>query len=135
MENRRTTRTVGALALALGLTVATAGCAGSQSEATYGERDVGDDEAAVVVDNMNSGVSDLTVYIMGEFGTRRRLGSVGLSGEETFTVEGLNWGGQFRLVGDPLGGGEIESRTFQMRPGTVVEWRIRDNVLYAGQGG
>lgn len=135
MENRRTTRTVGALALALGLSVATAGCAGSQSEATYGERDRGDDEAAVVVDNVNSGVSDLTVYIVGEFGTRQRLGSVGLSDEETFTVEGLNWGGQFVLVGDPLGGREIESRSFQMTPGTVVEWRIRDNVLYAGQGG
>lgn len=135
MKRARKTKAAATTVLAALLAVAPAACGGGgEVESPYG--DLGPREALVVVDNENTAISEMTVYLVPANGVRRRLGTVTLDARETFTVTEANWGSGFTLVGDPAGSGRIVTRRFQLARGNVIEWEVsRNRVFYAGRTG
>ena len=116
-----------ALALsALFLGVA-AGCHQSVG-ARASEGSVPDGEVTVRV--INHSWLDVTVYIVQ--GTRReRLGSATATATTTFTValRRLANGGEYRLLGDPVGSRtSVRSEPLYAQDGDVVTWTLEDNL-------
>lgn len=79
--------------------------------------------AAVIV---NHGRLDVRVYVVGD-GTRDLLGFVTAGSIQRFTIEpDIVRAAWLTLTADPVGSTEvIETDSFQLRPGDVVEWTIR----------
>ncbi len=79
--------------------------------------------AAVIV---NHGRLDVRVYVTGD-GTRDLLGFVTAGSIQRFTIEpDIVRAAWLTLSADPVGStGVIETDSFVLRPGDVVEWTIR----------
>jgi hypothetical protein len=79
--------------------------------------------AAVIV---NHGQLDVRVYVVGD-GTRDLLGFVTAGSIRRFTIDpDIVRAAWLTLTADPVGSTEIiETDSFVLRPGDVVEWTIR----------
>lgn len=126
------TRSFLASAVAAFVLAGATACSTGQSARSPFDRGSGGDRATIVVDNTNSGMSDLTVYLEHEHGRRDRLGSVSLSERKSFVVRNQDWGARFRLTGDPLGGRDIRTRVFRLHAGMDVIWNVSGNNLFLG---
>ena len=119
------TTTLVALAL-----VAVTGCARTpEAEAPY-ETDARPQHAVIEVDNTDTAVGEMTVYLVPGDGVTKRLGTVTLDERATFEVTDANWGAQFALVADLAGTPQIVSRSFTLTRGDLLEWDLRLNNLH-----
>lgn len=136
MTSRILSRATRALALVAGLSAGAVACGGSATAESPFDRSPSEDESIIVVDNRNSSISEMTIWLEPLSGVRTRLGTVTLSERESFVVRDLSWGDRFRLVGDPVGTGRLTSRIFSLTRATVVEWDVAINeVRFGGSGG
>jgi hypothetical protein len=107
---------------------AMAGC--HQSVGARAAEGGGVPEGEVTVRVVNHSWLDVTVYIVQ--GTRReRLGSATATSTTTFTValRRLANGGEYRLLGDPVGSRTtVRSEPLLAQDGDVVTWTLEDNL-------
>lgn len=110
------------LALVLGL----GGCASSSYP--------GSGPAAMIrVNNEQSNVPFMTVYLVPSMGTPDRLGTVGMNQSEDFRVQRTQLAGTYRLWARPEGRRSFYSPEFNLARGDILEWDVRMNhVFYKG---
>jgi hypothetical protein len=113
--------------LALALILVAGACAsGSGGQAgAAGERGRG---VAITIENTGTLSSDLTVYVVGVSGSRQLLGSVAPNRNVTLEYRGPMAGGQYRLLGRPNGGRDIQSNPFSFTGANVIRWNIQSNI-------
>ena len=106
---------------------ACASASGGQAGAA-GERGRG---VTIVIENTGTLSSDLTVYVVGVGGSRQLLGSVAPNRNATPEYRGPMVGGQYRLLGRPNGGRDIQSNPFSFTGATTIRWNIQSNIAVA----
>lgn len=124
----------GTAASLLAASIAVVACSGGRAESPFDRSLRGANRALIVVDNRNTSISEMTVYLEPSSGVRVRLGTITLEKRRSFTVENLSWGDTFRLMGDPVGSRNIVSRPFPLSRGDVIEWDLDLNRIHYGGG-
>ena len=100
------------------------GMGGGEEEAAGGG-----DQVRVVVDNDMIPPSNITVYIVPESGTRRRLGTVAGSQRSTFRYTPSARTMQFTLLAEVVGENDRRSESFNFVDVNGIEWALsRRNV-------
>jgi hypothetical protein len=83
----------------------------------------------IIVENMESPGTTMSVHLLSGAGDRELLGGVGARRAETFQVEGLSSKVSYRLIAGPTGGRNIASERFALKPGSTVRWVLPFNRL------
>ena len=104
---------------------ACASASGGGQAGAAGERQRG---VSIVIENTGTLSSDLTVYVVGVGGSRQLLGSVAPNRNATLEYRGPMVGGQYRLLGRPNGGRDIQSNPFSFSGATTIRWNIQSNI-------
>jgi hypothetical protein len=85
--------------------------------------------AVVVVNNTNTSLSSITVWLLAPGGERQKLGTVNLNETRSFPVRRAAVAGTYRLRAEPLGDRDFTSNSFSLRDGDTVEWNLRRNYV------
>lgn len=86
-------------------------------------------DLVVEVDNTRESHADLTVYILPDGGSRRRLGSVTLGARRRFAFQRRATQTRFRLFADSNTRRDLVSEYFTVTNGAVVVWNVARNTL------
>jgi len=109
-----TARFLLAVALALGISA----CASTSYP--------GQGPAAVIrVNNEDSNIPRMTVYLISSVGTSEYLGDVGFDSVSDFELKSARLVGTYRVLARPEGRPEVYSPEFNLARGDVVEWNLR----------
>lgn len=112
--------------LAATICVALAACAGSGAGGT-GEPQPGGSGITIEVNNDMVPPSSITVFMVPETGSRRRLGSVAPGGRERFSYVPVAQGLDHRLRAEASGGDNAETNPFILSSDvTRVQWNVSD---------
>jgi hypothetical protein len=109
------------LALLLSTALASACATATQGEASA------EGGAQIRVQNNLIPPTSLTVYAVGETGTRRLLGSVNPNSTQTLRFE-TSAGGQYRILARTTAGREILSNPVTVRSGEGIRWDVQANI-------
>lgn len=109
------------LALLLSTALASACATAGQGEASA------EGGAMIRVQNNLIPPTSLTVYAVGETGTRRLLGSVSPNSTQTLRFE-PGAGGQYRILARTTSGQEILSNPVSVRSGEGIRWDVQANI-------
>lgn len=113
------------LPMAVLLAAALAACGGAR--ATDGEEEAPEPAAAVRLVVENKAFSDVGVFVVGDGGSRRRVGTVIANRTEDFTLNRA-WfpSGRLRLLAEPVGGGrQGGSGQLAVRPGQTITFTVQ----------
>ncbi len=125
MRNLRPTYVALLVLVAFGVSA----CASSGGAAGDGDVAASGDEVRIVVDNDTSPPSNITVYVVPESGSRRRLGAIPGSQRSTFRYTPTSRNLQFTLVAEVVGEDDRQSETFNLVNVAGIEWAVtRRNV-------
>ncbi|HEX2166665.1 MAG TPA: hypothetical protein VHG09_05445 [Longimicrobiales bacterium] len=105
-------------------------CASSGTTAD-GTETVDPDAVAVTVNNDLIPPSSVTVWIVPESGSRRRLGTLSPNGQETFSFSPTGVG-EYRLLAEHLAGGSTVSNPFVLSDARTLTWRLSSSVVLVG---
>lgn len=119
------------LAMLLLALLAAAGCASGSGGWRGADTDVVEEGAvAVTVNNNLVPPATLTIYIVSDTGTRRRLGAVSPSRTETFSFESSIATATYRLVAEVDAGRDIASNPFTLTNTTAgLTWNLQANLI------
>lgn len=100
-----------------------AGCASSGAGGTD-EAAGGASGVTVEVNNDLVPPAQITVFIVPETGTRRRLGTVPQGGQRSFSFDPRVPSMQFRLLAEATGGSNSQSNPFPLAGASRVQWDV-----------
>ena len=114
--------------LALLLTVGLWGCASGGLEDPMGGGE-GDGTVSVQIDNDLVPPASVTVYIVPETGSRRRLGPINPGGQGTFSFNPGIRTSDFRLLANVNGQRDVASNPFSLTGASAIRWSLSDRIV------
>lgn len=108
-----------------------AGCASSGSTAE-GTDAVDPNAVAVTVNNDLVPPASITVWMVPETGSRRRLGTISPNGQDTFSFSPTS-AGEYRILAEHVGGGSTTSNPVVLNGVRTLTWSLSNSVVQVGR--
>jgi hypothetical protein len=125
MKAKRVAHCCLVVAFTLGLSACASGGAGGSGETEEAPAAPGD-QVSVQVNNDIMPGANITVWIVPQAGSRRRLGTIMPSGQQTFRFSPFMPNQNFRLSADIEGGRGRTSNPFNLMGVREVRWAVSD---------